>query len=164
MGLSAESCRLVADYVDVMSDEPLTNAAVEFMRSGVLFMNVMDPGGRLEGRFADDFVYEDHRSGINYGILDRDAVEEVVKMSWELGSGRPTWSIPEVIAVRGQRIAAMTMVNDFGNDMNLDMMVCVRLDPQLELRQRMVIYDVDARDAAIAEVDRMQAEIDAGDA
>ena len=53
----------------------------------------------------------------------------------DLGSWRPTWTIPEVIAVRGQRIAAMTMVNDFGNDMDSNMIVYVRLDPQLKLRQ-----------------------------
>ena len=82
----------------------------------------------------------------------------------DLGSWRPTWTIPEVIAVRGQRIAAMTMVNDFGNDMDSNMIVYVRLDPQLKLRQLVVVFDIDARDAAIAEVDRMHAEIEAGEA
>ena len=58
----------------------------------------------------------------------------------------------------------MTMVNDFGNDMDSNMIVYVRLDPQLKLRQLMVVFDIDARDAAIAEVDRMHAEIEAGEA
>jgi hypothetical protein len=48
--------------------------------------------------------------------------------------------------------------------MHNDMILCVRFDPQLQLQQRVVQFDIDARDAAIAEVDRMQAEIEAGDA
>lgn len=82
-------------------------------------------------------------------------------MYWELGSGRPTWTMPEVIAVRGQRIAAYTSVNDVGNDMHLASINCVCFDPQPRLQQRLVFFDLDARDAAIAEVDRMQAGIDA---
>ena len=58
----------------------------------------------------------------------------------------------------------MAVVVDYGNDMHTEMLPCIRLDPQLQLLQRRVQFDIDARDAAIAEVDRMQAEIDAGDA
>ena len=86
--------------------------------------------------------------------------DEFLKNEWDLGSGRPSWSMPEVIAVRGQRIAAVSLVNDFGNDMHTDMTMCVCFNPQLKLQQRLVFFDVDARDAAIAEVDRMQEEID----
>ena len=52
------------------------------------------------------------------------------------------------------------LVLDYGNDMYTDLIACVRFDPQLQLLQRRVTFDIDARDAAIAEVDRMQAEID----
>jgi hypothetical protein len=113
---------------------------------------------------TDDFVLDDRRSGINYGLIDATAFPGMIRSIWDVGSGRPSWSIPEVIAVRGQRIAAMTLVIDYGNDMHNDMILCARFDPQLQLQQRVVQFDVDARDAAIAEVDRMQAEIDAGDA
>jgi hypothetical protein len=48
----------------------------------------------------------------------------------------------------------------YGNEMRSEMIVCLRFDPQLQRQQRRVQFDSDARDAAIAEADRMQAEID----
>ena len=54
----------------------------------------------------------------------------------------------------------MTLLIDYGNDMYNDMIICVRMDPQLRLLQRVVESDIEARDAAITEVDRMHAEID----
>ena len=142
-----------------MSDEPLTNAAVEAVRAGLCFLNVMERDEVAGAGMTDDFVLEDRRSGVNFGLLDAAAITELSKSAWDVGSGRPIWSIPEVIAVRGQRIAAMTVVVDYGNDMRTDMITCIRLDPQLRLLQRRVQFDPDDRDAAIAELDRMHAEI-----
>jgi len=147
-----------------MSDEPLTNAAVEFIRAGIRVANEMQRDEFTGGALTDDFVFEDRRSGFNYGVVDASAYTVLGKTVFDVGSGRPRWSIPEVIAVRDQRIAATTLVIDYGDDMYTDMIACVRFDPQLRRLQRRVLFDIDAREAAIAEVDRMQAEIDAGDA
>jgi hypothetical protein len=146
-----------------MSDEPLTNAAVEFMRTGLPFMNVAERD-EINSPVTDDFVFDDRRSGFNYGLIDASSYTEMIQSAWEVGSGRPTFSMLEVIAVRGQRIAAVTFTVDYGNDMHTDMISCIRFDSQLQLQQRRVVFDIDARDAAIAEVDRMHAEIEAGDA
>jgi len=146
-----------------MSDEPLTNAAVEYLRKVFRFMNEMERD-ELNPTLSNDFVLDDRRSGINYGLIDTSAYTETIRYTWDVGSGRPTWSIPEVIAVRGQRIAAITAVVDYGNDMRTDMISCLRLGPQLQQLQRAVVFDIDACDLAIAELDRMQAEIDAGHA
>jgi hypothetical protein len=158
--LIAASCRPVADYVVVMSDEPLTNAAVEFTRAGIRFANVMERDEFTGERVTDDFVFEDRRSGFNWGLVDASAYAEAARSVFDVGSGRPSWSIPEVIAVRGQRIAAFALVVDYGDDTYTDMIVCVRFDPRVRLLQRRVLFDIDARDAAFAELDRMRAEID----
>jgi len=146
-----------------MSDEPLTNAAVEFMRATILDMNLMERDEYF-APLTDDFVLDDRRSGFNNGLIDAATYPELIRSTWDVGSGRPNWSILEVIAVRGRRIAAMMVVIGYGNDMHTDAIICVRLDPQVRRLQRVVTFDIDARDAAIAEVDRMLAEIDAGDA
>ena len=146
-----------------MSDEPLTNAAVEFLRAGYLILNVMDRD-EFTSLVTDDFVFEDRRSGFNYGRVDASGYAEMIRSTWDVGSGRPSWSMREVVALRGQRIAAADFVIEYGNDMHTDSIVCVRLDPQLRLLQREVHFDIDARDAATAEVDRMHAEIEAGEA
>jgi len=147
-----------------MSDEPLNNAAVEYLRAGIRFANLVQRDEFTSGALTDDFVFEDRRSGFNYGVADASAYAEIGKSVFDVGSGRPIWSIPEVIAVRDQRIAATALVIDYGNDMYTDMIACVRFDPQLQRLQRRVLFDIDAREAAIAEVDRMHAEIEAGDA
>ena len=158
-GLTAVTCHSVADYVDAMSDEPLTNAAVERIRAGLRLANVMERDEFTGGALTDDFVFEDRRSGFNYGRHDATTYREASRSVFDVGSGRPSWSIPEVIAVRGRRIAATALVIDYGNDMCTDMIACVRFDPQLQRLQRRVLFDIDARLAAIAELDRMHAEI-----
>lgn len=147
-----------------MSDEPLTNAAVEYYRTGFRFMNAMERDQYTGEDVTDDFAFEDRRSGFNYGLLDASAFPEMIRTTWDVGSGRPTWSIQEVIAVRGQRIAAIAVIVDYGNDMQNNVILSVRLDPKLQLLQRLVEFDIEARDAAIAEVDQMHAEIDADEA
>ena len=142
-----------------MSDESLTNAAVEFMRATILDMNLMERDEYL-APLTDDFVMDDRRSGFNSGLIDTATYPELIRSTWDVGSGRPSWSILDVIAVRGQRIAAMSIVIGYGNDMHTDAIICVRFDPQRQLQQRLVVIDIDDRDAAIAEVDRMYAEID----
>ena len=143
-----------------MSDEPLTNAAVERIRAGIASANVTERDEFTVGALTDDFVFEDRRSGFNWGVVDASAYAEVGKSVFDVGAGRPIWSIPEVIAVRGQRTAATTLVIEYGNDTCTDMIACVRFDPHLQRLQRRVLFDIDARDAAIAEVDRMHAEIE----
>lgn len=140
--------------------EPLTNAAVERIRAGIASANVMDRDEFTGDALTDDFVFEDRRSGFNYGRHDATTYREVSRSVFDVGSGRPIWSIPEVIAVRGQRVAATALVIDYGNEAYTDMIACVRFDPQLRRLQRRVLFDIDARVAAIAELDRMHAEID----
>lgn len=65
-----------------------------------------------------------------------------------------------MIAVRDQRIAATVLVIDYGDGMFTDMIACLRFDAQLRRLQRRVLFDLDDRDGAIAELDRMHAEID----
>jgi hypothetical protein len=143
-----------------MSDEPLTNAAVDRLRTGIRLANVMQRDEFTGGALTDDFVFEDRRSGFNWGVVEASAYPEISKSVFDVGSGRPSWSIPEVIAVRDQRIAATVLVIDYGDGIYTDMIACVRFDPQLRLLQRRVLFDLDARDAAIALLDEWHAEID----
>jgi hypothetical protein len=129
------------------------------MQATVRGMNLMERD-EFTPPLTDDFVLDDRRSGFNNGLIDAATYPELIRSTWDVGSGRPSWSILDVIAVRGQRIAAMSIVIGYGNDMHTDAIICVRFDTQRQLQQRLVVIDIDDRDAAIAEVDRMYAEID----
>jgi hypothetical protein len=147
-----------------MSDEPLTNAAVEFMRGGYALLSAADgpPSATdLQESLSADFSYSGrNRVGVNFGEMTSSDWPAFIASFWEIAPGRLQWSEPLAIAVRGQRCAVITASIGYGNDTFTDFIHCIRLDPTLQRLQRIVSFDVDDRDAAIAEVDRMYAEID----
>ncbi len=114
---------------------------------------------RPEDIFADGYVFDDRRTGgVNYGQLDATAQFRGLEQFWLLGS-QPHFSIVEVIAVRGERCAAyIEKVAYVEADMFMETIMVMKSDPALE-RSQTVVFDVDDRDAAIAELDRMHAEI-----
>lgn len=144
-----------------MSEEPLTNAALEWMRTTYDFVNKFDAQPEGEAPITGDFKYEDRRSGgFNFGRLDASDMDAYSASAWDLTNGRLHQSIAEVIAVRGQRSAAFVEVVDYGEDALVEVITCCRLNPDLRRLERLVILDVDDRDAAIDELDLMHAEID----
>jgi hypothetical protein len=68
--------------------------------------------------------------------------------------------LSEVIAGRGQRSAAVVELLDFGDDMSMQYVTTFQLDFESRLMRRSFDFNADARDAAIAELDRMHAETD----
>jgi hypothetical protein len=152
---------IAADYVEVMSDEPLTNAALEWMRTAFDFVNKLD--AKPEGRapITGDFRYEDRRvGGFNFGRLGASDMDAYSASAWNVADGGLHQSIAEVIAVRGQRSAAFVEVVDYGEDTLVEVITCCRLDADLRRLERLVILGVEDRVAAIAELDRMHEEID----
>lgn len=147
---------VVADRcVDVVDEELPTNAALEFLREGVRRRNEsrsIPPGT------ADDVRFEDRRTGANFGRQDGRGWASLVDSVHDVAPGQPHWSISDVVGVRGQRCAAFVLVVDFGNGMFTDHISCCRLTPELDKVERNTLFDVDARDEAIAELDRLHAE------
>jgi hypothetical protein len=143
-----------------MSDEPLTNAAVEWLRQVYEVANVTETPP-TSAPITDDFAYTDRRTGrgFSYGSLDASGWRRLVTETWRVGSGRPAFSITEVIAVRGQWSAAVAELHDFGEDMTTRQINCFQLDPESRLMRRSFDFDLGDRDAAIAELDRMHDEI-----
>jgi hypothetical protein len=143
-----------------MSDEPSTNAAVEWLRSGRDILNSLEqpPTGVL---VTDDFVFKDRRSGFNFGHIEGAATYlEWLAHTWSLTDDRPHFSILEIVSVHGHRCAAVVMNVDYGNGMGVEHIECWRLDATLRRANLTVAFDLDDRDGAIAELDRMHAEID----
>ena len=152
-----------ADYVDVMSDEPVTNAAVEFIRLGHAVMSAAGspPTGEMSESVSSDFVDNArNRLGVDFGPSDW---PEFLGSIWHVSAGRPKFSELQVLAVRGQRCAVITARIDYAEDAFSEYLHCIVLDPDLQRLQRIVSFDSDRpddRDAAIAELDRLHAEID----
>ena len=144
-----------------MSDEPLTNAAVERMQDSYDRMNELaePPPIALADHFTDDFDFSDRRKGVNFGEGDASYFVGILQGFWEAG-GQPHFSIVEVIAVRGEWSAAYVLRTVYGGrDMYSEAINVADCDPDGGRMRRLVLFDLDDRDAAIAELDRMHTEV-----
>ena len=110
---------------------------------------------------TDDFVLQDQRSGFNFGRIEGAAAYlEWLAYTWRATDERPHFSILEIVSVRGRRCAAVVMNVNYGNGMGVEHIECWRLDATLRRANLTIAFDLDDRDAGIAELDRMNAEID----
>jgi hypothetical protein len=123
-------------------------------------MNSFDEWPETATRVAADFVLDDRRrGGIGLGRVDRDAAMAYSATAWKVGRGQPNQRVRRLIATFGDRLVAALVVSEDGEWETQSIMVW-QIDPQLRNLQLAVMFDPDDRDAAIAELDRMYAEID----
>ena len=141
-----------------MGDEP-RNAASEAAR--ILSELILDPerSDQLAAMVADEFIAKDHRKLV--GAPEMDKAAWLTNSTWFVRTaGGLATRQREVLAVRGDRLSLsrylfeyhdgslreLLHIGDFGGD-------------PLQLR-RLVIFDTDDLDAALAELDRLHAEND----
>jgi hypothetical protein len=117
--------------------------------------------GEMSKSVTSDFAYDARNSlGVDFGPSDW---PKFLGSIWQVSVGRPKLSEPPVLAVRGQRCAAITARIDYGDDAFTEYLHCIVLDPALQRLQWIVSFNADRPDdghAAIAELDRLHAEID----
>lgn len=144
-----------------MSDEPLTNAAVESVQLWFEFWNACETAPQTTASH-EDFLYVDHRTGgFSFGEVGHSGVSAIMASVWDAAApGQPHWSMRRVIAVRDQNAAVVEMVMDYGGHGESPELNGVVFDSKLESLRRMFSFDIEDRDAAIAELDRLHAEID----
>ena len=147
--------------VAVVSDD-LSNAASEHFRRAVAFSTDSGsaPGELVRASRADDFAYEDRRRGPSFPPLDAESFPRFVETIWETGAGQPRFEL-EILAVRGERYVAGMVRLDFGNGWLRECIHVMALDVTLRLVQRVVDFDLDDVDGAMAELDRMHSRADA---
>ena len=77
--------------------------------------------------------------------------QDARRLRWEVGIGRPMFSITNVVTIRGPRCAAVAFTMASGNDMMIDTLEVFRFDSRLANLPLLVAFDLDA---AIAELER----------
>lgn len=144
-----------------MPEEPLTNDAVKLLRAVTANLNALRGPPTRTTVTSEDVTFDDRRTGgVNFGTVESSEWLEFIASIWGVGTGRPHFSIPEVVAVRGQRCAAVIWAYDYGDDWADAEILCIRLT-RLGMIDRVVAFDVDDADAAIAELDQWHAGIEA---
>jgi hypothetical protein len=143
-----------------MSDGSLTNAAVEWLRFGMNALNSVERPPTDVG-VTDDFVFQDGRSGFNFGRVEGPAAyREWLTSLWDLTDQPPRLSVREVVAVRGRRCATVVVNIDYRNGTGAEYIECWRVDTTLRRADLAIAFDLDDVDGALAELDRMHAEIE----
>jgi len=145
-----------------VNDEP-SNTASKYLRSSIAYFNMIGcpPEKLARASVTDDFVYSDRRSGPSFPDVDAEGVVRFFATIWETGAGRPRWVLHEILAIRGERIVAGVIEVDYGNGMIVDTIEVVELDSSVRRLQRVVDFDADDIDGAIAELDWLARQADA---
>jgi hypothetical protein len=145
-----------------VSDEPSNTASEAFRYATAWLTETVAPSeGWVRAQLTDDFSYEDHRRGVNFPRADAESYPTNLLTAWQTGAGRPEFVVSDIVAVRGERFAALVLQIDYGNGMLFESIQVIALDATLTLLQRAVDFDVDDVDGAIAELDGLQSPADA---
>jgi hypothetical protein len=145
-----------------VDDEP-SNAASEYFRRIVRWLDETLPQpSEIRSTLTDDFVGVDRRRGPAFPGMDAESYPEVMASFREINAGRPRFTLYEILAVRGERLAVGRAGVDYGNGFTTESVQVLQLDATLTLVQRSVHFDVDDLAGAIAELDRLHDETEEG--
>ena len=107
--------------------------------------------------FADDFVRDDRRRLLSFEATTAQDLVDVALAWFEVDAGRPSFEPVAVLAVRGDRLALVRWRVVFGNGFVSEMLGVQQFDELIERHERLVVFDVDDVDSALAELDRLHA-------
>lgn len=148
------------DYVLRVDGEP-RNAASDLARYGFSQMHEPDFVAGLADRLADGFVFDDRRKMLGLGESNKGALSESYSLLHDLG-GPAEVNVQEVIAVRGRRLVALRVRHTFTDqDIYLESIYVIQYDRPVFLTERTVLFDIEDKEAAIIELDRLHAGIPA---
>ena len=146
--------RPVARFACV-SDEPSNAVSEAVLFMVAVFAEGAPPEDVLRAALSDDFAYEDRRRGWTFPDADAESYPKVLLSIWQTGAaGQPRWDL-EILAVRGERFAAIVLQIDYGNRMVTESIHVFGLDATLSLVQRDIDFDLDDVNGAVAEMDRL---------
>ena len=127
----------------------------------VLLGIARDPSriNELSAWFADDYVFQDRRRLTGMPDLDRVDFVEMARFDHELDEEMDV----EFVAVRGQRMSLARVVNRYADGSINEFLALVRWNSDVNRLELTIRFDLDDLDAAVAELDRLHAEINAED-
>jgi hypothetical protein len=145
--------------VDGVSDEPRNSATQASSR----YMELFDDPQRLDefrSMFADEFVRVDRRRLIALPAIDKATYFETqLSFAHELGDVTSDY---EVLAVRGERLLLARIERRVGGDFTTEYLVVAQWDVTIPQIQRVVLFEPDDLNLAIAELDRLHSELEGG--
>jgi hypothetical protein len=112
------------------------------------------------GLAAPGFTRIDRRPLIGMPPTDVEGYRQSHLALEELAGQWPSYHFHEVLAVRGDRLAAVRVSISVGEQGSLEQITLSQIDRDLQMCELLVIFDPDDLEVAIAELDRLHAEIE----
>ena len=76
-----------------------------------------------------------------------------------MSDGAPTFGTKRIVAVRGNRLAMAHHEIVLSDNSSTELLILFQLDPDCDLTERVIIFDVDDEAAAIATLDELAASL-----
>jgi hypothetical protein len=105
---------------------------------------------------AVDFVQQDRRRLVAVPDTDREEWIESIQAYWELGKGAPSFTVAEVVAIRGELAVLYRARVAYIDGSATELLIVLEIDADAHMR-RAVMFDVDDLAGALAELDRLNA-------
>lgn len=121
-----------------------------------------EPADLEEARqlFAKGFSREDRRRIIAVPTEGADGLLESFRAYWDLDQGAPTFVVPKIVAVRGDRLVLFVGRAEFATGQATESLVVVVFSSEMKVA-RSVLFDVEDLDGAVQELERLHAEVEA---
>ena len=145
-----------------MSDEPSNFASEALLASAAFLSEGPLTTDLLRALLTDDYAYEDRRRGVGFPDADAESYPNLVISAWELGTGRPEFRSVGDPWRAGRQVCCWAGPYRRRQWMLLESIHVLALDATLCSVQREVDFHRADIDAAIAEMDRLQSQADAG--
>ena len=108
---------------------------------------------------TSDFVLDDRRT-LGLGEVEHDVAMAYSAAAWNVDAGRPRLQVEKLVGTRGERLVAAQVDTVYEDGSESSALMVWRLGPNLRDLNLCVMFDLDDVDAATAELDRLQAEIE----
>jgi hypothetical protein len=127
------------------------------MERGVPAIGQQLPVDELWDGLAADYRRDDRRRLIALPDQGPTGFVEGIRSFFELGVGQPTFSVPRVLAIRGERLALTHVRIEYPGGESMEWLTLVQLAADLQRLEIEVDFDLEDEAAALAELDLMHA-------
>lgn len=107
-------------------------------------------------RLADDFVRDDRRPLISVPLSDAAGYIEQFLAWFEIGDGKPSFRVVEVVAVSGQRLLVSRMTIAYEDGPEREALTIAQYNEEIDQCQKVITFAPDDLDGALLELDLLE--------
>ena len=130
---------------------------MEFMRRNVPGIGTEYTVEEMGAALPEHFRRDDRRRLVGLPTTDAQGFVDGMRAYFELGQGTPTFSVPRVVAERGERLCAVVTRAEYPTGAAIEILCVIQVTPDGRRVEIDIDYDVEDEAEAVAEIDRLHA-------